>query len=168
MKYVIAVLGLAMVLSASAASAHFGVDHTGADHSHAAQNTTGGGMGTSNTTADQPEKPKDTCDQPGVVSLAGEVILRIHAPAGGMDCQQRADKVQTRIIDALSIGVVYPRDIYVKKFNNEWAVFVKDILIITADQHSAKINKTTPQGLAGVWARNLQRTIPESTPQKPM
>ncbi len=54
------------------------------------------------------------CDTPGVVSLAGEVILRIHAPAGGMDCQQRADKVQMRIVDALSIGIVKPADIHVK------------------------------------------------------
>ncbi len=106
------------------------------------------------------------CDTPGVVSLAGEVILRIHAPAGGMDCQQRADKVQMRIVDALSIGVVKPTDIHVKLVKKEWAVLVKDILIITADSYSAKVNKTDPKSLANIWAKNLRRTLPESTPQK--
>lgn len=106
------------------------------------------------------------CDTPGVVSLAGEVILRIHAPAGGMDCQQRADKVQMRIVDALSIGIVKPADIHVKLVKKEWAVYVKDILIITADSYSAKVNKTNPKSLANIWANNLRRTLPESTPQK--
>lgn len=111
--------------------------------------------------------PPPPCDKPGVVSLAGEVILRIHTSAGGKDCQQRADIVQQRIIDALSIGLVYPEDVYVQFVRGEWAVFVKDILMITADKASAKINHTTPQALAKIWAANLARTIPESTPQKP-
>lgn len=106
------------------------------------------------------------CETPGVVSLAGEVILRIHSPSGGLDCQQRADVVQMRIVDALSIGLVFPEDIHVKKVKKEWGVFVKDILVITADAGSAKINKTTPKRLAEAWAKNLRRTIPESTPQK--
>lgn len=110
--------------------------------------------------------PPPPCETPGVVSLAGEVILRIHSPAAGKDCQQRADIVQMRIVDSLSIGLVFPKDIFVRKVKSEWGVFVKDILIITADAGSAKINKTTPRQLAEVWAKNLRRTIPESTPQK--
>jgi len=110
--------------------------------------------------------PPAPCETPGVVSLAGEVILRIHSPSGGLDCQQRADIVQMRIVDTLSIGLVFPKDIHVKKVKKEWGVFVKDILVITADAGSAKINKTTPKQLAEVWAKNLRRTIPESTPQK--
>ncbi len=110
--------------------------------------------------------PQAPCETPGVVSLAGEVILRIHSPSGGLDCQQRADVVQMRIVDTLSIGLVFPKDIHVKKVKKEWGVFVKDILVITADAGSAKINKTTPKQLAEIWAKNLRRTIPESTPQK--
>jgi len=47
-------------------------------------------------------------------------------------------------------------------------VFVKDILIITADAYSARVNNTDPKTLAEIWARNLRRTVPESTPQKPL
>lgn len=107
------------------------------------------------------------CAEPGQVALAGQVVLRIHAPAAGKTCKERADIVQQRIVDALSIGVLYPKDIHAQKQRGEWAVFVKDILIITADATSARVNNTTPQKLAEVWAKNLQKTLPESTPQKP-
>jgi len=107
------------------------------------------------------------CDEPGEISLAGEVVLRIYAPAAGKTCKQRADAVQTRIVDTLSQGFVYPKDITVRNVRGEWAVFVKNILVITADGLSAKINYTTPKGLAENWARNLRRAIPASTPLKP-
>lgn len=153
----------ALLLAATSVTAHYGVDHTGADHYHVAS---AHASAPAPMTAEERVKA-GLCESPGVVSLAGEVILRIHAPAGGMDCQQRADAVQRRIIDSLSIGVVYPNDIYVKQVRGEWAVMVKDILMITADASSAKINGTTPRQLANIWCKNLQRTIPESTPQKP-
>ena len=46
------------------------------------------------------------------------------------------------------------------------AAGIEDILIITADSYSAKVNKTNPKSLANIWANNLRRTLPESTPQK--
>jgi|GEM_PF-1448413 len=150
---------IAAVLMAGPAGAHYGADHSRADHYHVAQ---------ASGTAAPPAKAAGKCDRPGEVSLAGEVILRIHAPAGGLDCQQRADKVQMRIVDSLSVGLVFPRDITVRRVKNEWAVFVKDILIITADAYSARVNNTDAKTLAEIWARNLRRTVPESTPQKPL
>ncbi|MCC6483432.1 MAG: hypothetical protein IT209_01190 [Armatimonadetes bacterium] len=126
-----------------------------------------GAAGNADWSDPQAREAAGLCAQPAQVSLAGQVVLRIHAPAAGKTCQQRADIVQQRIVDALSIGVLYPKDIHVQKQRGEWAIFVKDILIITADATSAKVNHTTAPKLAEMWANNLRKTLPESTPQKP-
>ncbi len=160
MRFFLAVCSLGICLTASA------VQSSNASNQKVALKIAPAAGTTANTTAGV-TVPPSACDKPGVVSLAGEVILRIHSPAGGKDCQQRADAVTERIVDTLGTGLVYPENVTVKYIRREWAVFVKDILVITADAESARMNSTTTKKLAEAWAKNLRRTIPASTPMKP-
>jgi hypothetical protein len=96
----------------------------------------------------------------GDISLAGQVLLRIRYPAAGYTVAQRADAVQSRLNDTLTIPGVNAGDVAVKMVGKEAAIYVRNQLIITADSTTAKFNKTTPEKLAATWAANLRKALP--------
>ena len=100
--------------------------------------------------------------QPGDVLIGDEVVVRIRFPAEGFTVEQRADQVTYRINNLLGSYPFSPSDVKVVVQNKEYVVTVGNNLIITADQNTAKFNKTTPQALAEIWAANLRRVIPEA------
>jgi hypothetical protein len=102
----------------------------------------------------------------GDVSLAGRVVLRIRYPAAGYTVSQRADSVQARLNQVLSMGEIAPADVRVAIQNKETAVFVRDQLIITVDWTTARANKTTPDKLGQTWADNLRQVLPEAMPKR--
>lgn len=98
----------------------------------------------------------------GDVIIGGRVVLRIRVPAGGMTVKERADAVMQRINNYLGAEPFTPDDVKVAVRNKEYVVLIGDHLIITADRETAKINKTTPEKLAEIWAENLRKVIPEA------
>lgn len=103
--------------------------------------------------------------QGGDIVVGGVKILTIRAALGGMTIEQRVVIIRQRITNALSIGPVRPADITVRTVNGTPAVFARDILIITADAEHARLNATTPQALAEIWAENLRRGLPGAVPR---
>lgn len=100
--------------------------------------------------------------QPGDVVLGQEVVLRIRYPAGGLSVQERADIVTQRINELLGSNPFSRSDVKVGVRNKEHVVLIGNNVIITADDATARFNKTTPEQLAEVWAANLRRVIPEA------
>jgi len=100
--------------------------------------------------------------QEGDVIIGQQLVLRIRVPAGGMTVKERADAVTQRINNYLGSEPFSPDDVKVAVRNKEYVVLIGDYVIITADKETAKINKTTPEKLAEIWAANLRKAIPEA------
>lgn len=100
-------------------------------------------------------------EQPGVVTVGGEKILRIRFSAGGMSPQQRADAITTRLRTILQDPNIQPEDVVVKPVaGGEAAIYIKENLLVTVDRRHADFHKTTPQRLGEIWASHLRKVIP--------
>lgn len=101
-------------------------------------------------------------EQPGVVTVGGEMILRIRFSAGGMTPQQRADAITTRLRTILQDPDIQPEDVVVKPIaGGEAAIYIKENLLVTVDRRHADFHKTTPLKLGEIWANHLRKVIPQ-------
>ena len=101
-------------------------------------------------------------EPPGIVTVGGELVLRVRFSAGGMTPQQRADAITQRLVRILQDPDIQPSDIVVKPIaGGEAAIYVKDALLVTVDKKHAQVNQTTPIKLAEMWAKHLREVIPQ-------
>ncbi|MBI3946412.1 MAG: hypothetical protein HY321_10875 [Armatimonadetes bacterium] len=95
----------------------------------------------------------------GEVLVGSNVILRIRAAAGGLTPTQRAQTIARRLQDVLRQEGLTPQDVRVARVDGEYAVMVRDDLVITADAYQAALNRTTPRRLATTWRNNLADAV---------
>lgn len=99
--------------------------------------------------------------KPAQVTVGGELVLRIRFSAGGMSPKERADAIAQRLITILADPDIQPSDIVVKPIaNGEAAIYVKEHLLVTVDNHHARANRTTPQRLGEMWAEKIRKVLP--------
>ena len=110
--------------------------------------------------------PASAIGRLGDVIIGGEVVLRIHYPAGKFTIQQRVDIVTERLNNFLGSDAFDPENFKVEKRGSEYAVVYGKDIIITADKRTAEKNKTTPEGLAKVWTKNLKKAVPAAKATK--
>lgn len=108
--------------------------------------------------------PRPALAAAGDVVVGGMLVLRIRTDAGGFSAAQRAVIVEQRITDALSKAQFSPGSVVVQRVNGDPAIFVGNTLIVTVDANHARVNGTTPELLAEVWARNLRLALPHAVP----
>lgn len=92
--------------------------------------------------------------QVGEVLVDGEVVLRIREAAGGYTPLQRAGVVANRLQSAFARGLTV-NDVTVGQLNDQAVLLIGDELLVTADRNEARINNSTPVGLAVAWRRNM-------------
>lgn len=98
----------------------------------------------------------------GSVDVGGVHILTVRFPAAGMTVAQRADAITERLVPILSDPTLKPADIYAVPLGHSAVkIMVKNRLLVTIDEQTAKFNTTTPAGLGAVWVAHLRRVLPE-------
>ena len=102
-------------------------------------------------------------DTSNAVFVGGTPIYRVRVGGGGYTPEQRAVEIQDRVNDCLSIGPIMPEDITVSPVGDEYAVYVKGRLMLTADMATARYNQSTPYDLANRWAHHLREVLPGLT-----
>lgn len=106
--------------------------------------------------------------QEGEVLLDGQVVIRIRTSAGGFSAVERARIVSDRLNGMLAAGI-RGDDFRVGGMRGEAVVLGRDKLLITADEEHARLNATTPEGLAYTWANNVREALgapPLSAPRR--
>lgn len=71
---------------------------------------------------------------------------------------QAAQAAQKRIDEKLQAGAD-PKEIQARKADGGYGVYWGSTLIVRVDRTLAEENKSTPEGLAGVWARRLREAV---------
>ncbi|MDE2125673.1 MAG: hypothetical protein KGJ62_03705 [Armatimonadetes bacterium] len=98
----------------------------------------------------------------GDVSVGGEHLFTIRFPAAGMTVEQRASAIADRLVPILSDPNLRPDDIQAVSIDkNNAKIMVKDRLLVTLDERTAKFNTSTPLQLAQIWVRHLRKVLPE-------
>lgn len=94
------------------------------------------------------------------------IVVRFQAPAGSLSPGQRAELAASRLrqmMESARLGHIAAGETAA----GGWGLFVEETLIAVADAETARLNDSTPRGLAEVWARNLKRALgilPEQIP----
>jgi hypothetical protein len=97
------------------------------------------------------------------VYVGGTFFITLRTTWAGLTPEQRADVVQERINEALSMGPIHPDDISVGQMQGDWVVLLKGRRFFTADIATAKAESTSPQQLAEQWAQHLRHQLPALT-----
>jgi len=94
----------------------------------------------------------------GEVLLGQTVVLRYHATSGGKGAYERAKSSAERLkklyLDRLTASEVQPG-----KRDGMWVIVARGETLGTATEPEAKLSKSSPEKLVGVWARNLQKAL---------
>lgn len=84
------------------------------------------------------------------VTVGGETVMRLPAA--------KAKNVQARI-DKLLASDEDPKEIQAKKTAGGYGIYWGETLLVEVDKALAKENKSTPEGLAIVWAKRLYEVV---------
>jgi len=107
-------------------------------------------------------KPAPPVNPDGMVAVGGVSILTFRFPAAGMSIKQRADAVTARIRAILADPALKPSDIVAVPMDKSNAkIMVKDRLLVTIDEETARFNTTTPLALAQAWTQHLRKVLPQ-------
>lgn len=101
-------------------------------------------------------------DDPGhPVDIAGVVVLRIRVPVDGREPLEQVATFYQRWVDILEETKedLSPDLVRIEEQEGEPVIYVGSIPLIRVDEAHARLNATTPNGLAEVWASNLRRAI---------
>lgn len=92
------------------------------------------------------------------VEIGGIVVMRIRAGHGGLSAGNRAQIVAARLNAVLEESL--PGEaIQPAHLGEDVVVRLRDRVIVTADPATARLNGTTPWGLAYTWANNLRLAL---------
>lgn len=94
----------------------------------------------------------------GEVLVGGTVALRIRVAAGGKSPMQRAEVVAERLRKLLVDGRNLER-LTIADARGEAVVLWDGALVVTADRHHARLNRTTPVALARQWRDALAKAV---------
>ncbi|MDX1932100.1 MAG: FKBP-type peptidyl-prolyl cis-trans isomerase [Capsulimonadales bacterium] len=96
---------------------------------------------------------------PGEIVLGDIVVFRFRTDSGGLTAAQRADLVQERVNQVLSLPDVTAKDVRVRPLPQGPTLYVRDIRLVTIDRETAQAAGVTQERLAKQWAHRLMGVI---------
>jgi len=97
----------------------------------------------------------------GDITVGGDLLLRVRSSAGGFTVRERTDRIYERLMTVIGEPQVMPDEVIVKKASPDYAVFVRNRMIVTIDARTARANGTTPYKLGQVWLKSLRKQMPQ-------
>lgn len=103
----------------------------------------------------------------GDVMIADFYYIKIRCSAGGYNAQERADAVQARANELLTLDPIDLSTVIVKKVGREAPIYAGGKLLVTVNECDARANKTTVMKLAKIWAARFREIYPNVVPKRP-
>jgi hypothetical protein len=101
------------------------------------------------------------------LTLGGITVLQFRVASGGFTPEQRASKLQDRVVDILSHPELRPKDVHVVpgKGGHSATVMVGPLLFVTVTEADAQATQSTPEKLAMTWAENFRQAYAAARPK---
>lgn len=90
------------------------------------------------------------------VNVGGVRLLNLR----GVESGKRADLVYERLSNLLGQSIK-AEDVSVSVIKSTYVVKVKDSVLVSVTSADSRVNKTSAKKLAEIWAKNLEKTLPE-------
>jgi hypothetical protein len=94
----------------------------------------------------------------GEVLIGQTVVLRYHAASGGKGAYERA-KLSAQRLKKLYLDRLTASEVQPGKRDGMWVVAARSETLGTATAPEAKLSKSSPEKLVGVWAGNLRKAL---------
>lgn len=94
----------------------------------------------------------------GEVLVGDTVVVRLTGNLGGFTPGERAQVVASRLTNSLSQGHTV-KDVRTTRAGNDYAIYMGNNLLVTADPSAAQTQGLTAAQLAGQWQTNLQTAL---------
>lgn len=101
------------------------------------------------------------------LTLGGVTVLQFRVASGGFTPEQRASKLQDRVVEILSHPELRPKDVHVVpgKGGHSATVMVGPLLFVTVTEADAQATQSTPEKLAMTWAENFRQAYAAARPK---
>lgn len=95
------------------------------------------------------------------VDIAGVVVLRVRVPVDGREPLEQVSHIYQQWVNVLEEAKenLSPDAVRVEDVDGVPTIYIGSIPVISVDEGHARLNGTTPNGLAEVWAVNWKRAI---------
>ena len=102
-----------------------------------------------------------------VWAIAGKEVLRLHAKAGNLTPEKRAEMLDSRVTEILSKGdgTLSASDINIKDASNTLSIVVRGDTLVTVMAEDANAYHTTRDKLAHTWLTSIRNTLPQLAPR---
>jgi hypothetical protein len=101
------------------------------------------------------------------VTLGDVTVLQFRVGSGGFTPEQRASKLQDRVVEILSRPDLGPKDVRVTpgKGGRSATITVGPLLFVTVTEADARATRSTPEKLAATWAANFRKGYEAAQPK---
>lgn len=95
------------------------------------------------------------------VDIAGVVVLRLRVPVDGLSPLEQKSIIYQRWVEILHEAKedLSPDMVRIEDEDGVPVIYVGSVPFVAVDEDHARLSRTTPNGLAEVWAANLRRAI---------
>lgn len=93
---------------------------------------------------------------PGDIVLNNQVIMRVRSEAGGFSMEERVGIVYERIAEALAQE---NKAVKIVAIAGITTIQIGDVMLVTVDEETARVNQCKPIELAGVWVENIEKAL---------
>jgi hypothetical protein len=101
------------------------------------------------------------------LTLGGVTVLQFRVASGGFTPEQRASKLQDRVVEILSHPELGPKDVRVVpgKGGHSATITVGPLLFVTVTEADARATRSTPEKLAATWTENFRKGYEAAQPK---
>lgn len=103
-------------------------------------------------------------DQPEDIVVAGKIVARVRDPGEFSSTMERAQKINARIVEAISKKEVGEPKMALKQEGGAPAIYCGTTMLMRVYPGDAKANNLSPKSLARLWMKNFERELPNCEP----
>jgi len=99
------------------------------------------------------------------IAVGGEMLIRLRVGIGDMSLDERASRLDERIVEILSLRNLKDSDIVMYHKGDKYEIRVRGILLVVVTPEDADATKMSLKKLAEQWTNTLKKKLPRLTPQ---
>jgi hypothetical protein len=94
------------------------------------------------------------------VAVGGEMLIRLRVGIGNLSLDERADRIDERIVRVLSLRNLRASDVVMKQKGDNYEIRVRGILLVVATPEDAEATKMNVKKLAEQWTNTFKKKLP--------
>lgn len=99
------------------------------------------------------------------IAVGGEMLIRLRVGIGDMSLDERASRLDERIVEILSLRNLKDSDIVMYHKGDKYEIRVRGTLLVVVTPEDADATKMSLKKLAEQWTNTFKKKLPRLNPQ---